>query len=52
MHLVVTAASGGIWRFPLKFTAAEPQPDDVIEMQAVGLNKEVFIAFRLTSQTR
>ncbi|GCB68785.1 hypothetical protein scyTo_0015254, partial [Scyliorhinus torazame] len=50
--LRVQAATGGIWRFPLLLIATEPQVDDVINIEAFGLNKESVVCFRLTSQTR
>ncbi|XP_003218974.3 cilia- and flagella-associated protein 47 isoform X1 [Anolis carolinensis] len=50
--LVVQRSAGGIWRFPVLFVATEPEVDDVINIEAVGLNKESGIRFRLTSQTR
>lgn len=50
-QLVVKAATGGVWKFPLRFLATEPVVDDVITIEAVGLNKESSIGFRMTSQT-
>uniref|UniRef100_A0A8C5M3C4 Calponin-homology (CH) domain-containing protein n=1 Tax=Leptobrachium leishanense TaxID=445787 RepID=A0A8C5M3C4_9ANUR len=50
--LVVKCATGGIWKFPIQMVATEPSVDDVIEIEAVGLNKESIVGFRLTSQTR
>ncbi|XP_038658216.1 cilia- and flagella-associated protein 47-like isoform X3 [Scyliorhinus canicula] len=50
--LKIQAATGGIWRFPLLLIATEPQVDDVINIEAFGLNKESVVCFRLTSQTR
>lgn len=50
--LVVQCATGGIWKFPIQFVATEPDVDDVIQIEAVGLNKESAVGFRLTSQTR
>ncbi|XP_067896652.1 cilia- and flagella-associated protein 47-like isoform X2 [Heterodontus francisci] len=50
--LKVQSATGGIWRFPLLLIATEPQVDDVINIEALGLNKESVVCFRLTSQTR
>ncbi|KAH0624761.1 hypothetical protein JD844_032539 [Phrynosoma platyrhinos] len=50
--LVVQRSAGGIWKFPILFIATEPEVDDVINIEAVGLNKESGIRFRLTSQTR
>jgi len=44
--------TGGVWRFPIVAMATEPEVDDVINMEAAGLNKESFVGFRLTSQTR
>ncbi|XP_078416576.1 cilia- and flagella-associated protein 47-like [Cetorhinus maximus] len=50
--LKVQSATGGIWNFPLLLIATEPQVDDVINIEALGLNKESMVCFRLTSQTR
>ncbi|XP_042314327.1 cilia- and flagella-associated protein 47 [Sceloporus undulatus] len=50
--LVVQRSAGGIWKFPILFIATEPEVDDVINIEAIGLNKESGIRFRLTSQTR
>ncbi|NWR72974.1 CFA47 protein, partial [Centropus unirufus] len=50
--LVVQCTTGGIWKFPMLFIATEPQVDDVINIEAVGLNKESVVGFKLTSQTR
>ena len=41
--------SGGVWKFPVHLTAAMAEPDDVIIIEAAGLNKESQIQFRLTS---
>ncbi|NXI03003.1 CFA47 protein, partial [Pachycephala philippinensis] len=50
--LVVQCTAGGLWKFPLVFIATEPEVDDVINIVAVGLNKESIVGFKLTSQTR
>lgn len=50
--LVVQCVTGGIWKFPIQFVATEPNVDDVIEIEAAGLNKESVVGFRLSSQTR
>ncbi|KAM9320035.1 LOW QUALITY PROTEIN: cilia- and flagella-associated protein 47 [Gastrophryne carolinensis] len=50
--LVVRCVTGGIWKFPIEFVATEPNVDDVIQIEAVGLNKESVVGFRLSSQTR
>ncbi|XP_072116671.1 cilia- and flagella-associated protein 47-like [Mobula birostris] len=50
--LKVQSATGGVWKFPLLFTATEPQVDDIINIETIGLNKESVVCFRLTSQTR
>ncbi|NXV69939.1 CFA47 protein, partial [Molothrus ater] len=50
--LVIQCTSGGLWKFPLVFIATEPEVDDVINIEAVGLNKESIVGFKLTSQTR
>ncbi|ELT88008.1 hypothetical protein CAPTEDRAFT_206458 [Capitella teleta] len=50
-QLRVQGATGGMWRFPLKFVATEPEPDDLVIIEASALNQESAIGFRLTSQT-
>ncbi|NXQ58245.1 CFA47 protein, partial [Anthoscopus minutus] len=50
--VVVQCSAGGLWKFPLVFIATEPEVDDVINIEAVGLNKESIVGFKLTSQTR
>ncbi|NWR61494.1 CFA47 protein, partial [Bucorvus abyssinicus] len=50
--LIVQCAAGGVWKFPVLFIATEPAVDDVINIEAVGLNKESIVGFKLTSQTR
>ncbi|NXD83391.1 CFA47 protein, partial [Halcyon senegalensis] len=50
--LVVWCTTGGVWKFPMLFIATEPEVDDVINIEAVGLNKESIVGFKLTSQTR
>merc|ERR1712178_20544 len=52
VQLLVKGATGGLWRFPLQFSASEPEPDDSIVIEAAGLNKESVVCFRLSSQTR
>ena len=51
VQLVLTSSRGGVWRYPLKFIATEADPDDVIELEAIGLHKNVSVGFRLTSQS-
>ncbi|NXM78239.1 CFA47 protein, partial [Serilophus lunatus] len=50
--LIVQWATGGVWKFPMLFIATEPEVDDIINIVAVGLNKESIVGFKLTSQTR
>ncbi|XP_023779114.1 cilia- and flagella-associated protein 47 [Cyanistes caeruleus] len=50
--VIIQCATGGLWKFPLVFIATEPEVDDVINIEAVGLNKESIVGFKLTSQTR
>ncbi|XP_008938388.1 PREDICTED: putative uncharacterized protein CXorf30 homolog, partial [Merops nubicus] len=52
VSLVVQCPAAGVWKFPMLFTATEPEVDDVISIEAVGLNKESLVGFKLTSQTR
>lgn len=51
-QLMISAASGGVWRFPLRVLATEPEVDDTITIDSVGLNKESIVGFRMTSQMR
>jgi hypothetical protein len=46
---VSSSDSGGVWKFPVRLSAAAADPDDVIVIEAAGLNKESQIRFRLTS---
>ncbi|XP_041343867.1 cilia- and flagella-associated protein 47 [Pyrgilauda ruficollis] len=50
--VVIQCTAGGLWKFPLVFIATEPEVDDVINIEAVGLHKESIVGFKLTSQTR
>lgn len=50
--LVVQCVTGGIWKFPIMLVATEPCVDDIINIEAIGLNKESVVGFRITSQTR
>ena len=52
VHLLVKGATGGLWKFPLRFIATEPEPDDDIVIKATGLGQESSVGFRLNSQTR
>lgn len=51
-QLMISAASGGVWRFPVRVLATEPEVDDTITIESVGLNKESVVGFRMTSQMR
>ncbi|XP_057573657.1 cilia- and flagella-associated protein 47 [Hippopotamus amphibius kiboko] len=50
--LKVECMTDGIWQFPIMLVATEPDVDDVIDIEGVGLFKESTVNFRLTSQTR
>ncbi|XP_029785500.1 cilia- and flagella-associated protein 47 [Suricata suricatta] len=50
--LKIECITDGIWKFPIVLDATEPDVDDVIDIEGVGLFKESFVNFRLTSQTR
>ncbi|XP_070567350.1 cilia- and flagella-associated protein 47-like [Ptychodera flava] len=52
VNLRITAATGGVWTFPVRFVSTEPIADDVITIEAAGLNKTSAVGFRLTSQAR
>ncbi|PFX34680.1 Calponin-likey domain-containing protein 2 [Stylophora pistillata] len=51
-QLMISAASGGVWRFPLRVLATEAEVDDTITIDSVGLNMESVVGFRMTSQMR
>mmetsp|Transcript_2711 Transcript_2711/g.6777 ORF Transcript_2711/g.6777 Transcript_2711/m.6777 type:complete len:270 (-) Transcript_2711:170-979(-) len=46
--LVVRKSSGGRWRYDLALEAGEPEPDDVIHIEA-GINKPAAVSFRLAN---
>ena len=48
-ELQVTSSQGGVWRFLLHLSATPAAPDDVITVEAQGLNQETQVGFRLTS---
>ena len=50
--LVIKSATGGVWKFPVRFVASEPIADDTITLEAAGLNKTSSVGVRLTSQTK
>eukprot|EP00118_Oscarella_pearsei_P005218 m.23689 g.23689 ORF g.23689 m.23689 type:complete len:3175 (+) comp28516_c0_seq2:43-9567(+) len=50
--LEVCSEQSGIWRFPLRLHATELQADDVLTIEAVGLNQESRVGFRLDSQAQ
>jgi len=46
----VEGAAGGRWTFPLQFTADEPEPDEIIYIQAdQGLHKLSTTSFYLSN---
>ena len=49
--LVLTLATGGQLKYPLRFVTLDAPPDDEITLEAVGLNKISTIGFRLYSPT-
>jgi len=44
----VVGGSGGVWNFPVQLLAAPADPDDIIVIEAAGLNKESQVQFRLS----
>lgn len=44
--------TGGVWTFPITVDVLESKPDDVIVIEAQGLNKETTVGFRLTSMEK
>lgn len=44
--------AGGVWTFPITVDVLESKPDDIIVIEAQGLNKETTVGFRLTSMEK
>ncbi|CAF3695722.1 unnamed protein product [Adineta steineri] len=49
--LILTLATGGQLKYPIRFTTLDAPPDDEITVEAVGLNKVSTVGFRLYSPT-
>ena len=49
--LVLTLATGGQLKYPLRFATLDAPPDDEITLEALGLHKTSTIGFRLYSPT-
>ncbi|XP_060038661.1 cilia- and flagella-associated protein 47 [Erinaceus europaeus] len=49
--LNIECITDGIWKYPITLIADEPEVDYIIDIESVGLFKESFIDFKLTSQT-
>jgi len=49
-YLQIEASEGGMWRYPLKFVAVEPPPDDTITIEVTRLYKEFLVGFKLSSK--
>lgn len=49
--LVLTIATGGQLKYPLRLITLEAPPDDEIILETAGLNKTSTIGFRLYSPT-
>jgi hypothetical protein len=49
--LVLTLATGGQLKYPIRFATLDAPPDDEITIESVGLNKISTIGFRLYSPT-
>uniref|UniRef100_A0A1I8GWP8 Calponin-homology (CH) domain-containing protein n=1 Tax=Macrostomum lignano TaxID=282301 RepID=A0A1I8GWP8_9PLAT len=49
-HLVIKSNAGGFWRYPLTVESTDPEPDDVITINAAGLDRASKVMFRLTSK--
>ena len=52
VELEVRGIAGGVWTFPITVDVLESKPDDVIVIEAQGLNKETTVGFRLTSMEK
>nr|XP_058147688.1 cilia- and flagella-associated protein 47 [Dasypus novemcinctus] len=50
--LKIECITDGIWKFPITLIATEPDVEDVIDIEGVGLFKESIVDFRLTSKKR
>jgi hypothetical protein len=46
--LIVRKSSGGRWRYEIALEAGDPEPDDVIHIEA-GINKTSAVSFRLAN---
>lgn len=51
VNLVIVNSSGGNWNYPLRFVSLDAPPDDTIVIEAVGLNQESIVGFRLNSKS-
>jgi hypothetical protein len=49
LELVINKASGGRWRYDVKVRATEPEPDDIITIEA-SLNRTASVSFDLANQ--
>lgn len=49
--LVLTIATGGQLKYPIRFVTLDAPPDDEITLEAAGLNKTSTVGFRLYSPT-
>ena len=49
--LQVLGSRGGVWLFALHLAASGASPDDVIAIEAVALNREASVSFRLSSMS-
>ena len=50
-ELYISGREGAAWIFPLRLIATPAAPDDVIIVEAAGLNTEAQVCLRLTSLT-
>ncbi|XP_040600110.1 cilia- and flagella-associated protein 47 isoform X2 [Mesocricetus auratus] len=50
--LKIECITDGIWKFPITLIATEPEVEEIIDIQGIGLFKTSVTEFRLTSQTR
>ncbi|XP_055987073.1 cilia- and flagella-associated protein 47 [Sorex fumeus] len=52
ISLTIQCATDGIWRYPMLLVAKQPNPDGIINIEGVGLNKEAYLEFYLTTASR
>lgn len=52
INLKIESELDGIWRYPILLNAEQPDVDGIVDIEAVGLNKESSVELRLKSTSR